>query len=259
MLRVVPLFCAMFFLCAAEFPPLPASSNEESGDSKAQDSAMVLIPGGEFLMGGDMEEDHQPIHQVRVHSFYLDRFEVSNTQYLEFCEATDRKLPEFWGIDRLRCGPDYPHHPVIGVCWADADAYAKWRGKRLPTEAEWEYAARGGLVGQKYPNGDAIDTTLANYYVSEGTVPVGSYAANGYGLHDMAGNVNEWVSDFYDDSYYADSPVDNPAGPETGKFYVIRGGGWHSGSYCNRVYRRCALISHWVDINVGFRCAKDLR
>jgi formylglycine-generating enzyme required for sulfatase activity len=237
----------------------PALCDDNSDEATVKQTEMALIPGGAFLMGGDVEDDHQPVHEVLVDSFYIDVHEVTNAQYFEFCTQTNRKLPEYWGMEEFRCGPDFPDHPVVGVGWKDATEYADWCGKRLPTEAEWEYAARGGLASQKYPNGDTIDTTLANYSVSEGTVPVRTYPPNGYGLYDMAGNVNEWVFDFYDANYYAISPHDNPTGPEDGKFHVIRGGGWHSGAYCNRVYRRCALIAYWVDFNVGFRCAKDLR
>jgi formylglycine-generating enzyme required for sulfatase activity len=237
----------------------PVLCDDNNQNEKIKQTEMVLIPAGKFLMGGDVENDHQPIHEVQIDSFFIDVHEITNAQYFEFCRETDRKMPEYWGIVKFRCGPDFPDHPVVGVSWADAKAYAEWAGKRLPTEAEWEYAARGGLAGQKFPNGDTIDTTLANYSVSEGTVPVGSYPANGYGLYDMAGNVNEWVFDFYHESYYENSPHDNPTGPEEGKYHVMRGGGWHSGPYCNRVYRRTGLLPYWVDINVGFRCAKDLR
>jgi formylglycine-generating enzyme required for sulfatase activity len=221
---------------------------------------MVLIPGGEFLMGTEGDGDDGPVHKVYVDSFYIDQYEVTNAQYFKFCQETDHGLPEFWGWDRFHCGPEYPDHPVVGVSWSDAEAYAEWCGKRLPTEAEWEYAARGGLVDRKYPNGDAIDSTMANYFIKEsvkGTVPVGSYAPNGYGLYDMAGNVNEWVSDYYGWDYYSESPYENPKGPEKGKFRVLRGGGWHSGPFCNRVYFRSGLRPNWVDFNVGFRCAKN--
>jgi sulfatase modifying factor 1 len=146
------------------------------------------------------------------------------------------------------------------VSWGDAQEYAEWCGKRLPTEAEWEYAGRGGLIGMNYPNGDTIDSTAANYFIKDavkGTVPVGSYPPNGFGLYDMAGNVVEWVSDYYDWDYYGVSPYENPQGPEKGKFRVIRGGGWHSGPYCNRVHFRSGLRGNWVDFNVGFRCVKN--
>lgn len=220
---------------------------------------MVLISGGEFLMGSDRGED-SPVHKVYVNSFYIDKYEVTNAQYLAFCEATDHRLPMFWGIEGFRCGPDYPDHPVVTVNWVDAKTYAEWCGKRLPSEAEWEYAARGGIGGMHYPNGDTLTLSDGNYSKSDkrGSVAVGSYPPNGFGLHDMQGNVVEWVADWYDPAYYASSPVENPDGPEMGKFKVIRGGGWHSGPSCNAVHFRNALPPGWLDFNVGFRCVKDV-
>lgn len=221
---------------------------------------LVLIPGGEFSMGSAVEADHAPIHRVSISSFYIDMHQVTNAQYLEFCDAAGHRLPEFWNIGRFRSGPDHPDHPVIGVSWQDAVAFADWCGKRLPTEAEWEYAARGGLEGLDYPNGEPLEPAHGNYTHSNqgGPVAVGSYPANGFGLFDMQGNVVEWVADYYAPDYYASSPSADPRGPASGKFRVIRGGGWHSGSYCNRVYFRNALPPNWVDFNVGFRCALDL-
>lgn len=222
---------------------------------------MVLIPGGEFLMGSDAEGDCRPIHRVTIDPFYLAKYQVTNAQYGKFCEQTGHRLPAFWGMEGFRCGPSYPDHPVVGVSWNDAVAYAAEYGKRLPTEAEWEYAARGGRVGMNYPNGDTLRPSDGNYTKSGngGPVAVGHYPANGFGLFDMQGNVVEWVWDFYDASYYLSSSSANPRGPESGKFRVIRGGGWHSGPYCNRVYFRNALRAGWLDFNVGFRCAQDAR
>jgi sulfatase modifying factor 1 len=220
---------------------------------------MVVVPGGEFVMGTNDGGDDNPPHTVRVDTFYMDRCEVTNAQYSRFCEDTGRPLPMFWGMDTFHCGPNYPDHPVVGVSWRDATAYAKWCGKRLPTEAEWEYAARGGLAGGSYPLGDTLTPADANYTKSGrgGTAPVGSYPANGVGLYDTAGNVVEWINDWYNADYYTTSPYSNPGGPEKGRFRVIRGGGWHSGPSCNRVYYRNALPPNWLDFNVGFRCAGD--
>jgi formylglycine-generating enzyme required for sulfatase activity len=222
-------------------------------------SEMILIPGGEFQMGSETDEDHGPIHTVRLRDFYLDANEVTNADYFEFCQATGHRLPEFWGIDARRSGPGFPDHPVVGVSWQDAADYADWRGKRLPTEAEWEYAARGGVAGRNYPNGNTLRPSDANYGESGIKRPseVGSYEPNGFGLHDMSGNVFEWVADRYSPGYYSESSLTNPQGPEKGRFRVIRGGGWHSGPYCNRTYYRNALPPQWVDFAVGFRCAKD--
>jgi sulfatase modifying factor 1 len=220
---------------------------------------MILISAGEFLMGSDRGED-SPVHKGYVDSFYIDRCEITNAQYLVFCEATDHRLPMFWGMEGFRCGPDYPDHPVVTVNWVDAKAYAEWCGKRLPTEAEWEYAARGGVEGMNYPSGDTLTPSYGNYSKSDqrGSVAVGSYPPNGFGLHDMQGNVVEWVADWYAPDYYASSPVENPQGPEVGKFKVIRGGGWHSGPSCNTVHFRNALPPGWLDFNVGFRCVKEI-
>ncbi|UCE17068.1 MAG: formylglycine-generating enzyme family protein [Gemmatimonadota bacterium] len=236
--------------------------DREPGIVSKPDFDLVLIPGGEFLMGKDGESEHSPAHSVYIDSFYIDAYEVTNSQYLAFCEETGHRLPEFWGMDAFHCGPGFAKHPVVGVSWSDAEAYAEWAGKRLPTEAEWEYAARGGLVGKNYPVGDDLDSTLANFTMkgkTKGSAPVGSYPPNGYGLYDMVGNVVEWVSDYYAGDYYSASPYENPTGPEKGKFRVIRGGGWHSGPYCNSVFFRNALPGGWVDINVGFRCAKGIQ
>jgi formylglycine-generating enzyme required for sulfatase activity len=221
--------------------------------------AMVLIAGGEFLMGSERGED-SPVHKVYVGSFYIDTYEVTNAQYLAFCEATSHRLPMLWGMQGFRCGTDYPNHPVVTVSWVDAKSYAEWCGKRLPTEAEWEYAARGGIAGAPYPNGDTLTPSDGNYSKSDkrGSVAVGSYSPNGFGLHDMQGNVVEWVADWYDPDYYASSPAKNPEGPEFGKFKVIRGGGWHSGPSCNTVHFRNALPPGWLDFNVGFRCARGI-
>ena len=239
---------------------LGACSSESEGSGEAAKVAeMVLIPAGEFQMGADSPADNSPIHSVFVDSFYIDPYEVTNAQYQAFCEATRRDLPWFWGDDKYRCGSNYLAHPVLGVTWGDAKDYAEWCGKRLPTEAEWEYAARGGLDSLMHPWGGDLDTTRANYWFSEGPKPVGSYAPNNFGLYDMVGNIAEWVADYFDADYYQVSPRENPTGPDKAKFYAIRGGGWHSGPGCVRVYRRQALAPYWIDFNTGFRCARDVR
>jgi len=258
-LKVIPLLVSALALCT-----LACSENGETALVVTPiQPEMALIPGGEFLMGDSSDGDHNPVHKVYIDSFFIDKYEVTNAQYYEFClqSQEEHRLPEFWGSGYFRSAPYFPNHPVVGVSWADAKAYAEWAGKRLPTEAEWEYAARGGLVGKKYPLGDVLDSTLANYTIGGeviGLVAVGSYPPNGYGLYDMAGNAVEWTLDYYDGNYYAVSPDTSPQGPEKGKFRVIRGGGWHSGPSCNRVYFRNALPGNFRDYNVGFRCAKDV-
>jgi len=218
-----------------------------------------LIPAGEFVMGAEDARSASPPHTVRIDSFHLDRHEVTNAQYQAFCQATERKFPEFWGMDRYRSGPDWPNHPVVGVNWRDAKDYADWIGKRLPSEAEFEYAARAGTV-TKFYWGEEPDPAQTNYAKSEHQAPVAveSYPPNGFGLHDMSGNVSEWVIDRYDGGYYAESPTENPLGPAEGRFRVIRGGGWHTGPGCTPVWFRNALPPNWVDFAVGFRCARDV-
>jgi iron(II)-dependent oxidoreductase len=253
------LFAVLFiFSCSG-----PVTNENSDSDAGTVEAVLVLIPGGEFSMGEEVNPESRfvdnALHPVRVDSFYIDKYEVTNAQYFEFCQAKGHSMPEFWEMDKFRSGPDFPDHPVVGVTWADAVQYAKWKGMRLPTEAEWEYAARGGLVNKTFPNGDDIDSTMANFYGTYGhALPVGSFPANGFGLHDMAGNAVEWVKDFYDKDYYLESPTDNPAGPMYGKRRVIRGGGWRSGKMCSGVSFRQSLRPYWVDMNVGFRCARDL-
>ena len=171
---------------------------------------MVLIPSGSFEMGDHLDNmaNALPVHRVELDAFYMDSTEVTNGQYGVFMEQTGHRKPRYW----TNSSYNQTNQPVVGVDWNDAVAYAKWAGKRLPTEAEWEYAARGGLVGKRYPGGDEITHDDANYsgtggkdvwegWPNGGTAPVGSFEANGYGLYDMAGNVYEWCQDWYGESY----------------------------------------------------------
>lgn len=190
---------------------------------------MVLIPAGEFQMGSvDGFDDEKPVHTVYVDAFYMDVYEVTNALYKKFVDATGHSAPEC----RDNSTYNAPEQPVVGVSWHDAIAYAEWSGKRLPTEAEWEKAARGGLKAKKYPWGDKLTHGDANYSGTggkdrwDGTSPVGSFSANGYGLYDMAGNVYEWCADWYDSGYYSASPERNPTGPSSGTGRVLRGGSW---------------------------------
>jgi sulfatase modifying factor 1 len=187
---------------------------------------MALIPAGEFQMGSnDGEDNEKPIHTVYLDAFHIDIYEVTNAQYKKFMDATGYKAPYYWSY------PDYnaPNNPVVAVRWEDAKAYADWAEKRLPTEAEWEKAARGGLAGKMYPWGNTVTHDNANddgtggKDVWEYTSPVGSFAPNGYGLYDMAGNVFEWCADFSDNNYYANSPKSNPTGPASGEYRILRG------------------------------------
>ena len=152
----------------------------------------------------------------------------------------------------------YENHPVVGVSWYAAKVYAEWAGKRLPTEAEWEKAARGDLEEKQYPWGDSIDSTKANYDENVGhTTPVDSYDPNDYGLYNMAGNVGEWCSDWYGKNYYAKSPAKNPQGPNSGSHRLVRGGSWQRSASNLRCAARMAYSPHTTDYDLGFRCAKS--
>jgi len=234
---------------------------------------MVLIPAGEFLMGSeDGDDDEKPVHKIYLDAYYIDKYEVTNAQFSRF--LNEKRNQEEGGatwldIDDEEClieyrngryqpKSGYDNHPVIEVSWYGARAYAKWAGKRLPTEAEWEKAARGGLVGKKYPWGDSIDSSKANYGGNVGhTTPVGFYPPNGYGLNDMTGNVWEWVSDWYDRDYYSSSPHRNPQGPDSGSYRVARGGSWYRSARYLRSARRYYHYPHNAGSLLGFRCAKS--
>lgn len=212
---------------------------EPSREITGQDGApMLLVPAGEFLMGSnDGGSDEKPVHRVFLDAFYMDQYEVTTERYALFLQATGRKQPFRW--DEVSLG-SHGDRPVIGVDWHDADAYCRWAGKRLPTEAEWEKAARG-TDGRKYPWGNEEPTSRhANFNRSCGglfssckpysdvLVSVGSYedGKSPYGIYDMAGNVWEWTADWYDSNYYQSSPSRNPTGPSSGEYRVLRGGSW---------------------------------
>ena len=259
---------------------------------------MVLIKGGTLLMGtNDGLPVEGPVHEVTIKSFRIDAHEVTVAEFTEFINATGYKTEAeqagWSGVFDVRAGawekvdgadwrhPDGPrstaqaNEPVTQVSWNDAMAYAKWAGKRLPTEAEFEYAERGGLVGKKYAWGDELtpgDQYRANWWQGVfparnlgadgfiGRAPVGSFPANGYGLYDMTGNVWEWCADWFGEIYYRTSPRDNPRGPTAGQDRVIRGGSWLcSDNYCTG-YRVAARNHTAPDTglnNLGFRCVRD--
>jgi iron(II)-dependent oxidoreductase len=219
-----------------------------------EQSAMVLVPGGKFIMGSsEGDSDESPLHEVYIDSFYIDAQEVTISQYKKFIEATGHPKPHYWQPDY-----DSPDDPVVGVSWQDAVDYARWAGKRLPTEAEWEYAARGGNQKDKYPWGNTANTLYSNY-LSFGLLPVKSLKPNSYGIYDMIGNVWEWCADWYAGDYYAVSPPKNPKGPVSGTHKVLRGGAW----YCNerevRVANRYYALPDAHSFNIGFRCVRSVK
>ena len=229
---------------------------------------MALIPAGEFWMGspdGEGEKDEHPRHRVYLDAFYMDKFEVTVSRYAEFLRATGWPSPEYW--QQVSRGK-HDKLPVVGVDWHDAEAYCRWAGKRLPTEAEWEKAARG-TDGQTYPWGnEELTSGLATYgkvffFSSQydgGLAPVDSYepGRSPYGLHHMAGNVWEWVADWYDQGYYWQNTNRNPIGPPKGDQKVIRGGSWNDDSVYTRSAARYGYILTRREDHVGFRCARDI-
>ena len=237
----------------------------------AAEPGMSFIPGGEYVRGRShalpddglkwfptLLKDDQPAKTIRVDSFYLDTDEVTNARYAEFVKATGHRAPYNWPEGKVEAGKE--KFPVAAVSWDDASAYAKWAGKRLPTEAEWERACRGLKEKAKYPWGETAPTAkLARFGAVDGPREVGKCEANYFGLHDMAGNVWEWVADWYDQHYYEKSPDRNPPGPAAGKYRVIRGGSWSDVSkYLTCAYRSWARAAERSP-NIGFRCAKSFK
>ena len=293
---------------------ITGTSGRADSDAKLE---LLLLPGGEFLMGTDdpvgySADGEGPVHTVALRPFYIDHFAVTNARFAEFVASTRHvtdaerfgwsfvfagllpdDFPETRGVAgaawwRQVEGADWAHpegphstldaraqHPVVHVSWRDATAYCAWAHARLPTEAEWEYAARGGLNQRRYPWGDELTPDNAHrcniwqglfpgtntcddgYY---GTAPVDSFEPNGFGLYNMAGNAWEWCRDWFSPRYYAGSPRDDPRGPAEGTPRVIRGGSYlcHD-SYCFR-YRVAARSGNTPDSttgNTGFRIARD--
>lgn len=227
----------------------------------------VWIPAGEFLMGAapddlDALEAEKPRHPVRIaNGFWLCGAPITVACYLRFAEASGRPMPdapEFNPGWRLR------DHPMVNVTWREAQAYAEWAGGGLPSEAEWEYAARGGKDGLTYPWGNEIGPELANYGLHHsGTTPVTAYAAqNGWGLRDMCGNVSEWVADRWDaNTYAARSPqraTDDPRGPAEGQARVLRGGSWCDPAASLRVSARSWAYPEQRYVATGFRLVRDV-
>ena len=254
---------------------------------------MVYVPAGNFTMGSTVFLDEQPVHSVYLDAFYIDKHEVTNGQFEAFINAggystqafwsaegwswrTDKNVtrPRWWDLGSFHAGPGWPEFPVVGVSWYEAEAYANFVGKRLPMEAEWEKAARG-TDARTYPWGEGIDGSRANYLSSgdpydDGSTPAGFYdgrllpspplqttnSPGPYGAYDQAGNVWEWVHDWYSLTYCVDSLQSNPPGPLTGTCRVLRGGGWVN----HTTNLRCTKRNNNDPVSrykyYGFRCAR---
>jgi formylglycine-generating enzyme required for sulfatase activity len=221
---------------------------------------MLYVPAGTFSMGSETSSDEKPIHAINLSAYYMDKYEVTNAAYKRCVEAGVCDLPKqsrsstrtaYYG------NPEFDEYPVIFVDWNMANAYCEWRGTHLPTEAEWEKAARG-TDGRTYPWGKDISCDKANYKNCVGdTTKVGSYldGVSPYGMYDMAGNVWEWAYDWYDSSYYQISPSLNPQGPTSGQSRVLRGGSWnYLDNYVRTAYRVWYDPTVMIDL-IGFRCS----
>jgi len=270
--------CSLLFPTGIAALAAPASQTHPSAgqlapESTGQDGApLILVPAGAFPMGvppGDRDggRDEYPRHEVYLDAFYIDKYEVTNGRYLEFVRTTGHRAPQHPkdATRNLWKGNTMPEsvadRPVVNVDWQDASAYCTWAGRRLPTEAEWEKAARGS-DDRRFPWGNVEPTDKhLNYkqrWIGEKTLmPVGSYEAgkSPFGAYDMAGNVWEWVNDWYDPLYYEKSPPRNPKGPETGSHKVIRSSGWQVETPMVRIFTRVKSDPLMRNESTGFRCA----
>lgn len=251
-------FITLLFFGCRSYPPAPSEgiikgpTFPKTFTDNRDPETMVLVPAGYFLMGNDKaNEDEQPVRKVYIDAFYMDTAEVTCARYDRFLKETGYPPHQLWDpkYDRLE-------DPVVGVSWYDALAFAAWAGKRLPTEAEWEKAARGGFVEKKFPWGDDIDREKTNYN-SFGITPIKSYEPNSFGLFDMAGNVWEWCHDWYSQDYYNIGSKTNPRGPMNGTRKVIRGGAWYCNETALQVSNRHKNDPALGSFNIGFRCVKS--
>ena len=224
----------------------------------AAEPVLVKIPAGWFQMGSEAGQDcERPVHRVWVDEFFLAATQVTNSEYAGFLSATSTPPPPFWNDPNF----NDVQQPVVGPSWFDAVAYCEWLSKvsgrryRLPTEAEWERAARGGVEGKLYPWGDAPPQSLPNYQSrwNAGPEPVAQYEPNGFGLFNMCDNVHEWCRDWYEADFYAHSPESNPTGPENGTRKASRGGSWRHHIKVSRCSARSSIPPEFQYADYGFR------
>ncbi|MBN1153688.1 formylglycine-generating enzyme family protein [candidate division KSB1 bacterium] len=271
-LKIILLIsCAMCLI-------MSCAKDDSKSDASDKNDGMVFVEAGEFLMGSDDGyNDEKPIHRVHVDAFYIDRYEVTNAQYCEFLNQKGNQ--QEGGANWVNMNSEdckittqenkyvplngYTDHPVVMVTWYGARAYAAWAGKRLPTEAEWECACKGGIFPASFSasytySGSNQPDEVAWYNNNAGGTPhpVGSKKANELGIHDMSGNVWEWCADWLDLEYYGASPYKNPTGPATGTFRVTRGGSWDDAANGVRCACRGGSVPNACYNYLGFRCAR---
>lgn len=278
--KVKILGCAFMLLIAcgqaqkATGPDIVIEESQVTTPAGTEHVQMFVAAGG-FVMGtSDGPDNERPLHEVELDAFYIDKYEVTNAQYMAYVEATGTEAPQFIREDAY----NQPNQPVVGLLWNFARDYCAWAGLQLPSEAQWEKAASGG-DGRIYPWGDDAPTELeGNFNFSSGPTTVGSFPAgvSPYGVYDMAGNVWEWTIDEYEHTYYNRSPVVNPVnlkdeGLNDGPDRTLRGGGWFSTARNVRVPVRSSLQimdmqyeqnpdvdSSLMFARIGFRCARNV-
>jgi len=224
---------------------------------------MIRIPEGWFLMGSDTgQENERAVHRVWVDAFEMDACQVTNADYARFLAATNHRKPLHWEDPNF----SHPDQPVVAPSWFDAVAYCEWLSRitghhyRLPTEAEWERAARGGLEQKQYPWGDDPPESLPNYASrwKTGPEPVGRAEQNAYGLYDIGANVHEWCAEWFDAEYYSVSPERNPGGPGDGTRRSSRGGSWRHYTKVSRCAARSSIPPEFQYTDYGFRLVRDV-
>lgn len=249
----------------------------------------ITIPAGSFKMGQAPNDPYgwygneNPLHSVYLDAYQISKYEVTNAQFQAFINASgysnntywtaegwdwrtanNINEPAYWSSGQYNSGPSFPNYPVVGVSWYEAYAFCKWAGGRLPTEAEWEKAARGTDSSYIWPWGSVWDGSKCNSYYNTApdtftySSPVGFFSTgqSPYGVYDMAGNVVEWVNDWYQNNYYSISPTNNPQGPEIGSDRVLRGGSWYWVDVHCRVSYRVWYAPHDRKYYLGFRLAR---
>jgi len=238
------------------------SSVPQSRAPRPIEPAVVLIPAGWFHMGSEIGQDNErPLHRVWIDVFLLAACQVTNADYANFLGATSALPPPLWTDTNF----NHPEQPVVAVSWFEAVKYCDWlsatsgRNYRLPTEAEWERAARGGLDGKLFPWGNDPPQSLPDYAQrwQSGPEPVARYTPNGYGLYDICDNVHEWCSDWFAAEYYSVSPERNPRGPATGQRRASRGGSWRHHIKVSRCAARSSIPPQFQYADYGFRVACD--